>query len=126
MTFLELCRRLAREVDASGSGPSAVTGQTGENRRIVDWVASAWQDIQLQRNINHSVVCVDGFARVKPNYLQVQCRDSGIGQRVGDSPGALPVPAVKLAPDARSIKPGMCSSVHDFFRRELLHRAGCE
>ena len=50
MTFLELCQRLAREVDASGSGPSAVTGQTGENRRIVDWVASAWQDIQLQRN----------------------------------------------------------------------------
>lgn len=33
----------------SGSGPSAVTGQTGEMKRVVDWVASAWVEIQAER-----------------------------------------------------------------------------
>jgi hypothetical protein len=30
----------------SGTGPSAVTGQTGELQRVVDWVATAYEDIQ--------------------------------------------------------------------------------
>lgn len=49
MTFLELCQRVRQEAGISGTGPAAVTGQTGESKRIVDWVQSAWQDIQMMR-----------------------------------------------------------------------------
>lgn len=46
MTFLQLCQRLAVEAGLSSSGPSAVTGQTGEAARIVNWVRDAWTLIQ--------------------------------------------------------------------------------
>ncbi len=48
MTYLELVRRLRQECGISGtaSTPSAVTGQTGEMQRLVDWIASAWREIQ--------------------------------------------------------------------------------
>lgn len=44
--FLDLCQRLASEVGVSGSGPSSVTGQTGESARLVNWVAARWMTIQ--------------------------------------------------------------------------------
>lgn len=46
MTYLQLCRRLAQECGLSGTVPTGVTNQTGELKRIVDWVASAWDEIQ--------------------------------------------------------------------------------
>lgn len=48
MTYLELCRKLAREAEltASASVPTAVTSQTGQLGRVVGWVADAWVDIQ--------------------------------------------------------------------------------
>ncbi len=46
MTFLEICQRAARECGVSGSGPTTVTGQTGELGRIVNWCATANQDIE--------------------------------------------------------------------------------
>lgn len=50
-TFLELCSRTRQEAAIAGTGPAAVTGQTGEMKRIVDWVTTAYQDIQnLHRN----------------------------------------------------------------------------
>lgn len=49
MTFLELCQELRRESGASGQGPTAVTGQAGENLRIVNWVKEAWRRIQRSR-----------------------------------------------------------------------------
>lgn len=54
MTFIELVKRLRNEcVGVSGSGPTSVTGQTGDNARLVEWIASAYQDIQnLHRNWN--------------------------------------------------------------------------
>lgn len=45
-TFLELCQRARQECAIAGTGPSAVTNQTGEMQRVVDWVNSAWMDIQ--------------------------------------------------------------------------------
>jgi hypothetical protein len=48
-TFLELAQKLRQEVGAAGSGPAAVTGQTGEARRLVDWVRDAWVDIQAKQ-----------------------------------------------------------------------------
>lgn len=50
MTFLELCQELRRESGASGTGPTAVTGQAGENLRIVNWVKEAWRRIQRSRD----------------------------------------------------------------------------
>ena len=49
-TFLQLCQRVVQEVAASGAGPSTVIGQTGEYRRIVDWVAEADQEIQREHD----------------------------------------------------------------------------
>jgi hypothetical protein len=49
MTFLEICKRVRQEAGISGSGPSSVVGQTGEMKRIVDWVNTAWEDVQLSR-----------------------------------------------------------------------------
>lgn len=48
ITYLEQCRKLAREAEitASASVPSAVTGQTGQLLRVVGWVSDAWKDIQ--------------------------------------------------------------------------------
>ena len=49
MTYLELCQRVRQECGASGSGPSTVSGQQGQLKKIVDWVAQAWLEIQGMR-----------------------------------------------------------------------------
>jgi len=44
-TFLELCQLMRQECGVGGSGPSAVTGQTGMLAKLVSWVAAADMDI---------------------------------------------------------------------------------
>jgi hypothetical protein len=46
VNFLSLCQRLRQEAGLSGTGPASVLSQTGEMKRIVDWVSSAYEDIQ--------------------------------------------------------------------------------
>lgn len=48
MTYLELCRKLAREAEITplSTIPSSVAAQTGQLGRVVGWVADAWKDIQ--------------------------------------------------------------------------------
>jgi hypothetical protein len=46
MNFLSICQRLRQEAGLSGSGPVTVLNQMGEMKRVVDWVASAYEDIQ--------------------------------------------------------------------------------
>jgi len=46
MNYLELAVKARQECGASGTGPAAVTNQTGESKRIVDWAADAWTEIQ--------------------------------------------------------------------------------
>ena len=46
MNFLALCQRLRQEAGISGTGPTAVTGQSGMLKRVVDWVTAAYEDIQ--------------------------------------------------------------------------------
>lgn len=48
-TFLQLAQKLRQETTDSGTGPSTVTGQTGELARFVSWIADAWQEIQSER-----------------------------------------------------------------------------
>ena len=50
MNYLQLAQRLRQEVGIAGTGPSAVTNQTGELKRLVDWIATSWDDIQRLRN----------------------------------------------------------------------------
>jgi len=57
MTYLELCVRAREEAGITGSGPTSVTGQTGQLLRLVNWVQQAWVEIQLMRpnwNFMHS------------------------------------------------------------------------
>lgn len=46
MNFLQLCQRAREKCLMQGTGPSAVTGQTGEMLRLVNWVNESWLDIQ--------------------------------------------------------------------------------
>lgn len=45
-TFLQLCSLLATRSGAVGTAPSAVTGQTGRQAKVVDWIMNAWTLIQ--------------------------------------------------------------------------------
>lgn len=50
MNFLQLCQKLRQEVGGSGSGPSTVLNQAGENLLYVSWIHDAWLDIQNSRD----------------------------------------------------------------------------
>ena len=49
-TFLELCQKTVRLCHIADTGPTAVTGQTGELQDIVDYVIDAWTEIQNRHN----------------------------------------------------------------------------
>ncbi len=46
MNFLQLCQRTRQEAGISGTGPTTVASQTGELGKVVDWVLTAYEDIQ--------------------------------------------------------------------------------
>lgn len=46
MTYLQLCQRLRQEAGISGTGPTTTISQVGEYKRLCDWIATAWFDIQ--------------------------------------------------------------------------------
>lgn len=48
MNFLEIAQAVARESGTAGTGvnPTTVTGQSNHLLKIVEWVKSAWRDIQ--------------------------------------------------------------------------------
>jgi len=47
MTFLQVCQRLGQEAAIGNMGnPSDVVSQVGEEKRIVDWVATVYEDVQ--------------------------------------------------------------------------------
>lgn len=56
MNFLTLCQRVAQETGVSANSttplPATTVGQTGELKRIVDWVADAWRSIQGVKHFN--------------------------------------------------------------------------
>lgn len=45
-SFLQIVQKTARESGTFSSVPSGVTGQTGRNEKVVNWVIDAWTDIQ--------------------------------------------------------------------------------
>ena len=50
MNYLQLVQRLRSEVGASGTGPSSVISQIGQPQRLVDWINTAWLEIQGVHN----------------------------------------------------------------------------
>ena len=46
LSFLTLVQRLRQESGTSGAAPATTVGQIGDIRRLVDWVSTAWVDIQ--------------------------------------------------------------------------------
>lgn len=46
MNYLQLCQRLRQDCRISGSGPTTVVSQTGEYGKVVDWIDTAYEDIQ--------------------------------------------------------------------------------
>lgn len=46
MNFLQLAQRTRRKCRISGTGPTAVTNQSEEYSRVLDWVNEAWMIIQ--------------------------------------------------------------------------------
>jgi hypothetical protein len=49
MRYLAIAQRTRQECNGAGTGPSAVTNQTGEPKRFVDWCADAYTQIQNKR-----------------------------------------------------------------------------
>lgn len=47
MNYLELSRRLVIEAGISGVGPASVQNQFGEMARVVNWIKTAYDDLQL-------------------------------------------------------------------------------
>lgn len=45
-TLIELTQRLAQEAAVNGVAPTTTVGQSGENKRLVDWIIDAWREIQ--------------------------------------------------------------------------------
>lgn len=48
MTFLQLYQRLHSEAARQGSTPTTVLSQTGMNLRLVNWILTAYEDIQSE------------------------------------------------------------------------------
>ena len=46
MNRLQLSARLRQEAGISGTGPATTIGQTGEMGRVVDWIDTAYEEIQ--------------------------------------------------------------------------------
>jgi hypothetical protein len=49
MSFLDMAKRLHQESAGSGSSPASTANQVGDIKRLVDWISTAWMDIQNER-----------------------------------------------------------------------------
>lgn len=53
-TFLQICQDVVEECGISGAGagnaPSSVLNQTGEYRRVVNWVKRSWNEVQRKKD----------------------------------------------------------------------------
>lgn len=113
MDYLGLCRRVRRMAGAAGDGPTSVVSQVGEYRRIVDWVAQAWVEIQQLRpdwmfswspfsyTTNAGVRDVDlsRFGRIDPHTLRVD------GEAINEAPFSRATAETSGKPRAFSFRP---------------------
>lgn len=72
MNFLALCQRGRRKCRMPGTGPLAVTGQSEEYSRLIDFINEAWNDIQRRHTdwrflrASATAVTVDGQSAYSP------------------------------------------------------------
>lgn len=87
MNFLKLCQRAASECGIPGDGPEAVTGQTGEAQRIVNWVNDAWLDLQSLSEQWLFMRTTATFATVagQPTYTPAECGVTNFGNWCRDT-----------------------------------------
>lgn len=76
-TYLQLCTYLRAETSDAGTGPIAVTSQTGELARIVNWIDRAYTELQqekswrfLRKSFTVNTVASDG------DYAYTDCTDT--------------------------------------------------
>ena len=118
MTFLELCQELRRESGAAGTGPTAVTSQTGENLRLVNWVKESWRRIQRARDTWRWMRAdAAGYSLVAgtASYLRSAIVASRFGRWIRDSIFLVhPTTSMKVYPEFME---------WDKFRLNFLHGA---
>jgi len=87
MNFLQLAQRTARECGISGTGPASVLSQTGEAGRIVNWVNTAWMDIQMLHQDWDWLRTSTSFVTVasQASYTPAQAGTTNFGMWVRDS-----------------------------------------
>lgn len=72
MNYLQLSQRLRQEAGLSGSGPTTVVAQTGQSLKMVSWINTAWEEIQLMRpnwlfmNAEFTLATVAGQRDINP------------------------------------------------------------
>ena len=50
VTFLQMCQQVRQETGLQGVGPVSVVAAIGEEKKIVDWVRAAWEEVQRLRS----------------------------------------------------------------------------
>ena len=99
-TFLEITQALRQEVGMGGTGPSSVVGQTGEYKRLCDWVIRSWIEIQElhqewsfrwgrfnfatdpeQSDPSEYGVCDSGIEAVNPDSLWWYLNSNGVSYK---------------------------------------------
>ena len=85
-TKLELVQRLAREAGASGSITTTIN-QSGESRRLVDWIDTAHQEIESAHQDWQWLRTSASFVTVnsKATYTPVECGVTDFGMWARDS-----------------------------------------
>lgn len=77
MTFLDLVKRLRQECGVSGNGPTTVSNQSGEMKRLCDWIAQAYLEIQEKRPNWNWMVSPFSLQTVANDY-EYTATDAGI------------------------------------------------
>lgn len=82
MTYLELCQRFVADNGIAGAtGPAAVTGQVGELRNVVNWIADAaihveniWLDWKFHWTQYSESLVVDSYYAPEPSSGAIRVR----------------------------------------------------
>lgn len=87
MNFIQLVQRLQQECGVSGSAIVTTLNQNGENKRLVDWINSAWYDIQGVNEDWQWLRTTTTFTTIahQPTYTTAQCNAINFGMWARDT-----------------------------------------
>lgn len=87
MTFLDLCQRAYQECVGTTGRPTAVTGQTGDLLRVVNWVAHAY-DVICAEHTNWRFLRSTAYVNTIANdedYAPTEFTDSNLAAVIGSA-----------------------------------------